>query len=53
MEQAELGIAPERVLTMRVPLPPQRYPDAPRRIAFFQELLPRVARGAGRGGRRA
>jgi putative ABC transport system permease protein len=31
------------VLTMRVPLPAQRYPDAPRRIAFFQDLLQRVS----------
>jgi putative ABC transport system permease protein len=40
--QVDLGYAPERILTMRVPLPPDRYPDAARRIAFFQELLPRV-----------
>jgi putative ABC transport system permease protein len=42
MEQVDLGVPPEQVLTMRVPLPPQRYPDARRRIAFFQELLPRI-----------
>jgi putative ABC transport system permease protein len=42
MENVDLGIPPARVLTMRVPLPPQRYPDARRRVAFFQELLPRV-----------
>lgn len=42
MQQADLGIEPDRVLTMRVPLPPQRYPDAPRRIAFFQDVLERV-----------
>jgi predicted permease len=42
MENADLGVPPEEVLTMRVPLPPQRYPDAARRIAFYQELLPRV-----------
>jgi predicted permease len=42
MENVELGADPERVLTMRVPLAPQRYPDASRRVAFFQELLPRV-----------
>jgi putative ABC transport system permease protein len=42
MQQVDLGVAPERVLTMRVPLPQQRYPDATRRIAFFQELLERV-----------
>ena len=27
---------PDRVLTMRVPLPAQRYPDAARRVAFFR-----------------
>ena len=42
MERVELGVAPERVLTLRVPLNPQRYPDATRRSAFFQQLLPRV-----------
>ena len=42
MQRVELGAPADRVLTMRVPLPPQRYPDAPRRIAFFRELLPRV-----------
>jgi len=31
------------VLTLRVPLAPQKYPDAPRRIAFFQQLLREVA----------
>ena len=52
MQQVELGVPPERVLTMRVPLPAQRYPDAPRRIAFFRDLLPRVSCGSRRGGRR-
>jgi len=42
MENIDFGVPPEQVLTMRVPLPPQHYPDARRRIAFFQELLPRV-----------
>ena len=42
MQRVELGVPADRVLTMRVPLPAQRYPDAPRRIAFFQELLRRV-----------
>ena len=37
---------------MRVPLPPQRYPDAPRRIAFFQDLL-RTRRAVCRAWRRA
>jgi putative ABC transport system permease protein len=42
MENVRLGVSPEQVLTMRVPLPPQQYRDAARRNAFFQELLPRV-----------
>jgi putative ABC transport system permease protein len=43
----DLGVAPERVLTMRIPLSPQRYPEASQRIAFFRELLPRVAAVSG------
>jgi putative ABC transport system permease protein len=39
----DLGLPPDRVLTLRVPLASQRYPDAPRRIAFFQELLRKIA----------
>jgi predicted permease len=42
MERAEFGADPSELLVMRVPLAPQQYPDAPRRIAFFNELLPRV-----------
>ena len=38
----DLGAPPDRLLVFRVPLAPQRYPDATRRIAFFQELLPRI-----------
>jgi hypothetical protein len=43
MRQIELGVPADRVLTMRVPLSAQHYPDAPHRIAFFQELLWRVS----------
>ena len=42
MQSVELGFQPERILTMRIPLSEQRYPEAERRIAFFQELLARV-----------
>jgi predicted permease len=42
MQKVDLAAPPDRVLTMRVPLPAQRYPDAPRRIAFFQELVGRI-----------
>jgi putative ABC transport system permease protein len=43
MQQADLGVEADRVLTLRVPLPAQRYPDAPRRIGFFQELVRKVS----------
>ena len=43
MQQVMLGVPADRVLTMRIPLSSQRYPDAPRRIAFFQELLRKVS----------
>jgi predicted permease len=43
LQDVELGIRTDRLLTMRIPLPAQRYPDAARRAAFFRELLPRVA----------
>ncbi len=42
MQQVVLGVPADRVLTMRVPLSPQKYPDAPHRIAFFQEVLRKV-----------
>jgi putative ABC transport system permease protein len=42
ISRAELGVPPEKLLTLRVPLPAERYPDAARRIAFFKELLPRM-----------
>ena len=42
MQRIDLGFRPDRLLTLRVPLPPQHYPDAPKRIAFFDELLTRV-----------
>jgi putative ABC transport system permease protein len=43
MANVDLGVPPERVLTMRVPLSPQRYPEASQRITFYRQLLPRVA----------
>lgn len=42
MQNVDLGVRTDRVLTMRVPLPEKRYPDRARRIAFFQEVLRRV-----------
>ena len=43
LQQVPLGFPAESVLTMRVPLSPQRYPDPPRRIAFLRELLDGLA----------
>ena len=47
MGRVTLGAPPEQILTLRVPLAPQRYPDAARRIGFFRELLPRLQRVPG------
>jgi putative ABC transport system permease protein len=43
MRQQDLGLDPNRFLTLRVPLSPQRYPDVDRRVAFFNDLLVRVS----------
>ena len=43
MGSLDLGIRTDRLLTMRIPLNQQRYPDPARRILFFQDLLDRVA----------
>jgi putative ABC transport system permease protein len=43
VQGVELGFRSDRLLTMRVPLPEQRYSDRERRVAFFQELLRRVS----------
>jgi putative ABC transport system permease protein len=42
IQSAELTMQPERLLTLRVPLPQQRYPDAAARIAFFERVLDRL-----------
>ena len=42
IENENLGMRTDRLLTLRVPLSPQRYADAPHRITFFKELLRRV-----------
>jgi putative ABC transport system permease protein len=43
----DLGFRPENVLTMRVSLPPGRYPDVQRLHAFYDRLLERLAGLAG------
>jgi putative ABC transport system permease protein len=42
LQDVDLGIRTDRLLTLRIPLPDQRYPDPARRIVFFRELLERV-----------
>ena len=42
IENQNLGIRTDHLLTIRVPLSPQRYADAPHRVTFFDELLRRV-----------
>jgi len=42
IENQNLGMRTDHLLLIRVPLSPQRYADAPHRINFFKELLPRV-----------
>jgi predicted permease len=43
VQNIDLGFRADRLLTMRVPLSEQLYPDPQRRAAFFQELLGRVS----------
>jgi len=42
MQSDDGSIAPERILTMRIPFNRDRYPDAKRRVAFVQDVLHRV-----------
>jgi putative ABC transport system permease protein len=39
----ELGFRPDRVLTLRVPLPEPKYADRERRVLFFDEVLRGIA----------
>jgi predicted permease len=42
LEQVQVGLQPERVLTMAIPLPERRYPTREARNAFFRQLLERL-----------
>lgn len=42
IQGADLAFHPDRIWTMRIPLPDQRYPDANRRNAFLQDVLSRM-----------
>lgn len=43
ISRVELGFRPDRVLTLRVPLPDRKYPEPARRVLFFQEALRSIA----------
>lgn len=43
MQRVDLGYSPPQLLTLRVPLASQRYPDSTRRVTFFQDLLSRIS----------
>jgi putative ABC transport system permease protein len=43
MADVDFGFEPERVLTLRVPLPEQKYGDQFRRVQFFDEVMKSVA----------
>lgn len=43
LQNLDLGIRPDRLLTMRVPLSDARYADTNRRVAFLTDLLRRVS----------
>ena len=38
----DFGVRTDNVLTMRIPLPPERYPDAARRTLFYEQLLDKL-----------
>jgi putative ABC transport system permease protein len=42
MQQVALGFEPDRILSMRIPLAPQRYPKPEDRARFFANLLERT-----------
>lgn len=42
MRYVDLGLQPERLLTLRTVLPPDKYGELPKRAAFYAEVLERV-----------
>ncbi len=43
IQNVDLGVPPNQILTMRVPLAASRYPDAAHRVQFFRELTQKVS----------
>jgi putative ABC transport system permease protein len=42
LQDVEIGFPPDRILSLRIPLPEKQYSGKERRLAFFNELLDRV-----------
>ncbi len=42
LQSVPLGFQPERILSVRVPLPEKQYADAGRKVIFFRELLEKL-----------
>lgn len=42
LESVPLGLQPERILSVRIPLPEKQYAGLEKRVAFFNELLERM-----------
>jgi putative ABC transport system permease protein len=47
LHSVDPGFQPANLLTMRISLPPARYDTDPKRVAFFEQLLPRVEASPG------
>jgi putative ABC transport system permease protein len=47
LNRTAAGFAPNNLLTMRVPLPPAKYPDEARALNFYERLLERTRAAAG------
>ena len=43
LQEVDPGFNAERIITMDIALPSSKYPEGPRMVAFFDQLLERVA----------
>ena len=42
LQEVDLGFVPQNLLTMRIPLPGAKYPQEPKALAFYEQLLERL-----------